>query len=960
MLPKKIAFIGVIFLYSLVINLSIYNPGIFILSRHILSYRESKIINIQKYESGIEFSLPVSRPYLGIIELEVPKVKDPNSEIIFTFENEDKSILAQSKFQYFQIKDTNPYPLGIPVKNNSENKKLTIKISFNTVQNGGYDKNQIQTSLTYIYPKSILLHPKYLLDTIKTNFEIIFPSSGSVALLIVSAIVAVYIAVYGSKHSDILPIVVLVAVGICSVLKEKNIADKLLIYFYISIIASISLKIFKEFINKYKIKSANKSVIISTITIFIVLISFSSWYFLGGDETRIYYLYPEKYLSNYVSNIIENTTPSNISMYVPVNALRLFVLCIKIQKFILPFVNTQIFLFCINLLIALIAFYKMCSLYIKRSSYSMILCGSGAFLYVFSIFNAYTIFNSQNYSQYLLSIFPVTFILLRKFLDTKKYIYIGIITAIYFIIPIYPLIPILGALIIGFLPVFIQWIYLYKKTFFTTVFLLSITITATNIHWLGHLIIQQTNRNLIQTNNTIFNIGDKKQNSDAIISTSKQLNPIYPFLHLYPYDVQKNLNWPQLSVYESWYLNIAPFNFIFIVIILVGLYENIRLRKNLSIYISFVFVIFYFCGNLGFIKPNFFAGLVTSHTVLLMFRNMYDKFALPLALIYALCLTISLDVILRKYSSIQIQKTIICTICILIFLNIFPVIDGRFQSLPIWGTSSSYSYISKFNRDYINLAKEVESLPLKTKIITLPLSEGNLAVIDDDFVKKHYYVGVSPMLILSGKNDVSGFLSFGVNKNLAENLIESKQFKEFGYLLKQLGITHIVMFNNLPKEIKYSNIFTPKHLSSTDMLFNTLVGKKIKSFGNRYSLYEIKDEFKGSFFTVDGNPVEFNQIAKSKYLLEVPITSKSVKLSEYINPFWTLEIDKKRLRPEADNTFGMNWTLPTSIKNKTIVVNFLPQMSVLPFWMMSFVGWITIIIIYIYYEKKYKKNRTTN
>src|SRR5258708_14415452 len=106
--------------------------------------------------------------------------------------------------------------------------------------------------------------------------------------------------------------------------------------------------------------------ILFAICIILFVVPFIIWgntYLVGGDDTRLYYVFPLQFLKNYSFNIIsDNTLAGAMTGYASVAYFAPVFFTIWLFKFI-PFLITQIILYVLNLALGFLFCYKLINLW---------------------------------------------------------------------------------------------------------------------------------------------------------------------------------------------------------------------------------------------------------------------------------------------------------------------------------------------------------------------------------------------------------------------------------------------------------------------------------------------------------------------------------------------------------------------------------------------------------------------
>ena len=143
---------------------------------------------------------------------------------------------------------------------------------------------------------------------------------------------------------------------------EKIIGYFWILLFVFSIINILIIIGRKHIINyiKYCTDHKLKNEMFLLITVLILVISaLNPTYYLGGDDTRLYFMYPELFLNNFVLNIGTSSGLSILGSYLPPLAISSFTLLMMVLKKLVPFFNLQSLLYSANIFLALLFFYKL-------------------------------------------------------------------------------------------------------------------------------------------------------------------------------------------------------------------------------------------------------------------------------------------------------------------------------------------------------------------------------------------------------------------------------------------------------------------------------------------------------------------------------------------------------------------------------------------------------------------------
>lgn len=672
----------------------------------------------------------------------------------------------------------------------------------------------------------------------------------------------------------------------------------------------------KNFLNRNKQK-----IILFLFFIGLTSIPFIFWgrlNFVGGDDTRLYYFFPYEFLKNFANNIISDNNISGLGYYFPNNYISSFVIFILVIKKVLFFINTQFLMFGLNISMGFLFFYFLLGNWIKNDE------GNGFWIkvisslfYCLSTFIYFTLYSALWPAMYLISIFPLTaYFLIRSYREDKlKY---AVIAAIIFSLlgNFIGNIPWLFAILISLIPIFILAFFkdarrfLKHGFFFTLVFILLSFFSL--IHFIYAPLVSSEN-DLNPVSRTSKNSTDDiKFNEDLIVSLTEDNNIIYPLFDLFHKSIQENFHWKTYDNYKNWSLRIMPINIIFLLVIFLALFNINKTSKEIrQLYIgaiiSWLFALYFFTVNVGPYGIDLFLWLNKNVPGFSMFRNMYDKFGLAMAFTYALVLGVSLKILLDSINKNVIKKFILAILIILILLNAKSFILGESLKLSFRGVGNYFDTINDFNDDFKNLLAYVKNIDDSSRILWLPLSTDNYVIIQDSKLTNHYYVGPSPLKVLSDKNDFAGNYSFfKEGERLINDLILQKKYNDVGNFFRKMNVKYIIVNNDIPESWRISYMYSVQQPSNVydaqqKEFQGVVLGKKIKSFGTKYTLYEINSKFDNEKIYLTKDPgifpsnfadVVYKKISSAKY--QITLSFKGKENLVFLDPYhklWKLYLE---------------------------------------------------------------------
>jgi hypothetical protein len=468
-------------------------------------------------------------------------------------------------------------------------------------------------------------------------------------------------------------------------------------------------------------------------------------------------------------------------------------------------------------------------------------------------------------------------------------------------------VPWLIALIIAALPLMIYLFLKNKKIFIKSFFVFIALLLLLNSYWLINFVLSSSGSGFV---GTVLSSNLKNQSAALIEPVSSNNSVLYPFFDLFHKNIQIDYGWPQKNLYLNYLLKLLPFNILFLLIVIVPIFFYKKADKNdKEIYIlallSWLIILFLYTANIGAWGIPLFIWLTDHIPGFVMFRNMYDKFGIALAFSYAFLLFISLKIIFNNLRIKDFWKGIIYSVLILlILLNGYPLLFGKFFELPIWTTQNTYARINDFNDDFYSLTNYIAGINTSSKFLWLPLNQAGYIDISDKYNSNYYYSGISPLKTLANKNDFSGTLNFNIFSNDVQADISQKNYGALFNLLGTFNIQYVILNKDINKELQDSYLYS--YLSPADIytdqmnpdFLNGILGEKVADFGDRYSLYKINDKYASKTLNLgDANvattttgSIEFKKINDNQYQIYIKDLATSTPLtflSSY-SKFWDL------------------------------------------------------------------------
>lgn len=750
----------------------------------------------------------------------------------------------------------------------------------------------------------------------------------------------------------------------------------------------------------------NKKKIVAFLSILIFLVPFLFWgdyYQVGGDDSKLYYLFPWEYLRGFSLTFISDNQLGSFGNYFSQSYLAPFVFLIFVLKSIFLNINTQHLMFGLNLSLSFLFFYLLLGVFIKKKSYySFLVKIISSLLYTFSIFSYYTVWSHQLFSVYLTAILPISLFLFSKSVLEKKIYYILCLNLVLFFssATLYS-IPWISAIFISILPILLFLFNKNRAAFIKHLFILIFLSILLNLHWIFPFVhapfSSDLNNDLIST---VSSEEIRASNINNIVAVSYRNELRYPLLGLFHFNLQRDFSWKSLDVFQKSYASLLLPNILFVIIVVLAYFYNKgrsidEKRLYFSSLTSWLIALYFFSVKIGNWGLSLFLMFNDHLPGFTMFRNMYDKFGLSLAFTLSLLLAVSLSRLIENIKKDLHKKILLFIFLTLVIFNVKPFIVGSFYRLPYANTKNISNHTADFNQDFYDLLTSLKDLDSASNVVWFPLNTANYVFISDGSLENSYYMGVSPLQFLANTSDFNGLLSFKPEQSeyILNNLVE-KNYLSIGKLFSQLGIEYLVKNNDIDENIQNSHFFSRNkagdffQLQNNSELENVLFGAKIDDFGDRYSLYEINPKFRNkkiyltsdlSEFSENYAQLNYNKLNSYKYEIEIYHLDKKTNLV-FLDPYhkqWEIYADVSHdsvVNGPHDVVFNYanGWKLdPDELINSlnrdqyiqnddgsinlNLILYFKPHRYLILSAVISLVSLTTVIALFIYLIKKNDK-----
>ena len=653
---------------------------------------------------------------------------------------------------------------------------------------------------------------------------------------------------------------------------------------------------------------------IALILVTIPILWLNQLYFVGGDNSQLYYLMPRAMMENYLFNIVNDNglgilgTFGQQSYQAPFFGLLLFF------KSILPdATNIQGLSFGVNLAFSFLGFYWLLGLWVDGDNVNQrLIRAMGGIMYCSSLFIAATMWKHALYAVYLTSIFPLTLYLFLRGVREKslRYVVVAALLVTLFSITLMAVPWLVGTILI-ILPLLIWHQIEYRSTFRYLVYFVIILV-GLNAFWLGTMVYS-----MMSPDNFYSALSSPEVNDRTILDVTSQNNIAYPLLGA------AMPRW--VAEMDKAWLGALPTTSIFtFLIISAGVFVR-KTRHFFGIYYAglacWILAIYFYTVRIANWGVDLFITLNHSVPGFTMFRNNYDKFGMAIAFCFAFLAAISLSILMRQpfwQNHVMARRSLLGALLALVILQALPFSRGSLYDKPLWTTKSTFTTISGFNDDFNALVAHLKQESGDTKYLWLPLNNAGYVQIADAKLPGHYYSGTSPLRFLADKSDYTGRFSFGsqaAGDKLFNSIIDH-DYDEVLALFKAMNIGYVIVNNDLSRDLISSYLYgihSPGDLYNVQMnlLKPFILGEHVRDFGNRYSLYKIKPDLYLSKIhltesAMGRSKVKWRKVSSSEYTLTLDGLDGLAQLV-FLEPFhgeWELitTSGKKFTPPLAQHT----------------------------------------------------------
>jgi hypothetical protein len=536
--------------------------------------------------------------------------------------------------------------------------------------------------------------------------------------------------------------------------------------------------------------SKSRMAVLITVLLFLAAVPSLAWgnlYMVGGDDTRLYYVFPREMIAGYARNLATMNSLGVNTGYGSVSFLIPMLLIIALLKSAVPFLQPQMLLYGLNLAIGFLFMYRFIGLWADEDGDSALVSKTVASVtYVLSPFLIKTVYHHQLIAIYSVSVLPVTLYYLCRGILERRMRDVAFAAVAYSMFSSTLLtLPWFGAVAVTLLPfgllVFLKnpkWTVFYVVVF-------GLLVVGLNTYWLAHLlypmVVKSGSGDLVSS----LTSQDIKRGNTQLIETLSHLNnPINQMVGYLrsSWSDRQNIHFSQ------------SFGILYTLVIGVSAIF-LRTRKQIVLYVvavsALVLAMLLVTPSFGGWNVSLFLFLNNTVPFFTMFRNMYDKFAMAMAFQVSLALAIALIILSERMRKLPFYGLVAAIAAVTVF-------NARSFIVPSGQLEDTERISGTFNRDYIDLINYVRTMHESSRYLWLPMNFASYVVIEDGIYSGHYYVGSSPLQFLAGSSDYTGFQSFATvadpmrNNQLRQLLTEGK-YAEMAAIFQQMNVKYVIL-----------------------------------------------------------------------------------------------------------------------------------------------------------------------
>lgn len=703
----------------------------------------------------------------------------------------------------------------------------------------------------------------------------------------------------------------------------------------------------------------SKIYLLSTCVVVLLLLAapyylFEGKSFIGGDDTRLLYLYPAKYLLNW--GLYSWNSVSSLNFY---NSSFHLIPFLLFWSGISVIINNSVSLGYLAFSTPLILGFIFMTLTLEELTglsrrYEFFI---GSLIYILSpifFLHQFQIFLTP---VWLIGAFPLFLFLILRFVRSGSLRYLFILSAlsILFSFVFYAFAWIFGLLIpfvVGVAILKILKINIISLKDLRRIMIGFMAISITQLFWFIPFVVS-----LLPSDSSfgarVFSSTAVDTFSPTILATAKG-NIFYPLLNLFHPQIIFDFDWTSQGIFSNYYMNFIPVFAILPFIIFYGIYLSLKKktqvhRQLIQSFLLFLVALYFFTINIGFLK---YAFLVLGNIPgFVMFRNYYDKFEIGYVFFYAIAFSFSfLAITLQKP---RLSKVLAIAVSIVVLIMIIPY--KQLVNSEVWRSEGYYKTVT-LPQEYFEFINQVEStVPVGQQILSLPFNNAGYVVLMDDN-GKNAYVGTSPLKILANRNDITGDLSLPGRKAGEFNiLIKNRDYSGIKQFLYDHHINYVLTINNIPQELGMDYFKEEKKdaIQDKDFVKSIVRDKLYESSGGNFSLYSL-----ASSSALFSDNVTYERINPTRYELDVSFNNgKEFYFKEAFHPEWSLSpLEQTNAKVKINHMpykeYGNKWVVSTDEKTHKFILQFKPQIYLNYGIFSSIVIYTIFLTVLILWRKK--------
>jgi hypothetical protein len=668
-------------------------------------------------------------------------------------------------------------------------------------------------------------------------------------------------------------------------------------------------------------KAARRSAEWAAAAVIVLLFLLPYWlfdgqFFIGGDDSRLFYVYPELWMKNIAWSSwfhLSSTGQHNPQQFI-IPILTVFSVA---AKFLPPLVVLNM-AFSSPLALGFIFFRKMLHALIGEEPASVDARWAsvlgGMFFIMSPILWVITI-AAFLYAAWLVALLPILLFCFIKYIRTDRlgYAVYGAISSAILALALFSVPWFLGAVmpvaaglaVCALLSGRSEVTAALKKTLVFLGALISV-----QCFWLLPLVMSVLDGSG-SFGRAAFSTETQDTFTPTVVGTMFHNNVLFPLLNLFHRSIVFDFNWMVKSAFITVYDNMLVLNLVFIAAVLWVLIAHppsLRMTEKRILYallVAFLTSLFLFTVNIGPLRHVFL--LFREVPGFGMFRNAYDKFAPGFVLIYATLAGFSLWIILSGHMRERRWRKsgLVLVWVVVLFINALPI--KGLVNKPLW-TTKNIRTLAGIPKEYEEFLGRVRlRVPATDAVLTVPFAFPAYMVVRDHG-SDNVYAGASPVKVLSGVDDYAGFLSFSSQEaQRFFQVVERRDLEEAARFLRDHNINYVLVARDIPQEVMQSYLFTayPGQVEFQEKLFSWLLpnvlGERVATSTNgAYELYQAKNRTS----LLESKGLTFKRIGLVKYRIRLSNAS-APQLLEFRDSFglgWRLYADRSSSLSECQDS----------------------------------------------------------